>query len=135
MPTGSCMCNAIRYEYEGEPDVTALCHCKDCQKWSGGAYTSNIVVPRTAFKVTQGRPKSYNTTGASGKKNNHFFCGDCGSSLYTELEIMPDQTCIKSGGVDDRNVRDYSVGVEFYTQDRMKYSAAISDAKQVPQFG
>lgn len=60
---------------------------------------------------------------------------DCGSSLYTELEVMPDQVCIKSGGVDDRSVRDYPVGVEFYVKDRMKYSAAVPDAKQVPQFG
>ncbi|CZT48649.1 probable DUF636 domain protein [Rhynchosporium secalis] len=135
MSTGSCMCNAVRYEYQGEPDVTALCHCIDCQKWSGAAYTSNVVVQRKAFKVTQGEPKSYAVTGASGKKNNHWFCGDCGSGLYTELEIMPDQTCIKSGSIDDRSVRDYSVGVEFYTQDRMKYCQAVKDAKQVPQFG
>ncbi|KAK2624805.1 hypothetical protein QTJ16_005998 [Diplocarpon rosae] len=135
MSTGSCMCGAVRYEFTGKPDVTALCHCIDCQKWSGAAYTSNIVVPRTAFKIIQGKPKSYSLTGDSGKQNNHFFCGDCGSGLYTELEVMPDQTCIKSGSVDDKSVRDYPVGVEFYVKDRMHYSAAVADAKQVPQFG
>lgn len=29
------MCGAINYEYTGEPAVTALCHCVDCQKWTG----------------------------------------------------------------------------------------------------
>lgn len=48
---------------------------------------------------------------------------------------MAESVCIKSGGVDDRSVRDYPVGVEFYVKDRMKYSAAVTDAKQVPQFG
>lgn len=26
------MCGAVGYKYEGEPAVTALCHCIDCQK-------------------------------------------------------------------------------------------------------
>lgn len=55
--------------------LAALCHCTDCQKvsihqssespprrtcmtdkkkWTGGAFTSNAVVPRSSFKVTKG---------------------------------------------------------------------------------
>lgn len=60
---------------------------------------------------------------------------DCGSSLYTELEIMADSVCIKSGSIDDKSVRDIPVGVEFYTKDRLNYSAAVKDAKQVEVFG
>lgn len=75
MAKGSCMCGDIAYEYSGEPAVTALCHCTDCQKWSGSAYTSNVVVPRKDFKVTKGSPKNYNIKGDSGKMNDHWFCG------------------------------------------------------------
>lgn len=50
---GSCMCGAVKYE-GGEPKVTALCHCTDCQKWTGGAFTSNAVVPEDSFKVVKG---------------------------------------------------------------------------------
>lgn len=39
-----------------------------------------------------GQPKDYDATGASGKINKHWFCPNCGSSLYTELEVMPDVT-------------------------------------------
>ena len=42
------------------------------QKWTGAAYTSNVVVPRTNFKVTKGSPKDYDATGASGKINKHW---------------------------------------------------------------
>jgi hypothetical protein len=93
MPTGSCMCGGIKYEYTGEPQVTALCHCTDCQKWSGGAYTSNIVVPRTDFKVTSGKPKEYAAVGNSGKKNNHFFCG---GTLFLAPSIL--HNAIPDGG-------------------------------------
>lgn len=55
--------------FYSEPAVTALCHCTDCQKWTGGAYTSNVVVPRIAFKVVAGSPKTYDAVGNSGKIN------------------------------------------------------------------
>ena len=48
---------------------------------------------------------------------------------------MPDQVCIKSGGIDDKKVRDYDVGVEFYVKDRLGYCKEVANAKQVPQFG
>lgn len=83
------MINNVLTIPQGEPATTALCHCKDCQKWTGAAYTSNVVVPRTNFSVTKGKPKDYDAKGASGKINKHWFCSNCGSSLYTELEIMP----------------------------------------------
>lgn len=61
---------------------------------------------------------------------------DCGSSLYTELELMPDVVCIKAGGIDDKKVRDLAeTGVEFYTKDRMAYQAPVKGAKQEPIFG
>lgn len=84
---------------------------------SGAAYTSNVVVPRTSFHITSGTPKSWDATGDSGKINKHFFCSNCGSSLYTELEVMPEMTCVKSGGLDG-GADDHDVGVEFYTKDR-----------------
>ncbi|KAJ9612716.1 uncharacterized protein PV06_02259 [Exophiala oligosperma] len=133
---GSCMCGGIKYEFTGEPAVTALCHCIDCQKWTGGAFTSNAVVPRTSFKVTQGTPSSYDATGASGKINKHFFCPTCGSSLYTELEVMPDVTCVKAGGLDDGKAElGNKVDIEFYCKDRVKYQKEVSNAKQEPVFG
>ncbi|MCJ1455368.1 hypothetical protein MMC28_005723 [Mycoblastus sanguinarius] len=144
MTKGSCMCGAIGYEYTGEPMVTALCHCTDCQKWSGGAYTTNVVVPRKDFKVVKGSPKHYNIKGDSGKMNDHWFCGDCGSSLYTELEesspntpkVMPDAVCIKAGGIDDKSVRDFKkLGVEFYCKDRLGFAAPVEGAEQKPVFG
>ncbi|KAJ9662628.1 hypothetical protein H2198_001300 [Neophaeococcomyces mojaviensis] len=134
--TGSCLCGDIKYEYTGDPAVTALCHCTDCQKWTGAAYTSNAVVPRTNFRVTSGTPKTWDVKGDSGKINKHFFCGQCGSSLYTELEVMPDVTCVKSGGLDGGAANlGGKIGVEFYTKDRVSYLHDLADAKQESAFG
>jgi len=93
-------------------------------------------VPRENFKVTSGTPKTWDVKGNSGKVNKHFFCGQCGSSLYTELEVMPDVTCVKAGGLDGGAASlDGKIGVEFYTKDRVGYLQGVEGAKQEPQFG
>lgn len=83
-----------------------------------------------------GTPKTYDAIGASGKVNKHFFCSNCGSSLYTELEVMPDNTVVKAGGLDggEANLRG-KVDVEFYVKDRPSYLAPVEGAKQEPMFG
>ncbi|TDZ20991.1 hypothetical protein Cob_v005836 [Colletotrichum orbiculare MAFF 240422] len=132
---GSCMCQAVKYESAEDPQVTALCHCKDCQKWSGSAFTSNAVVPRTSFKVTQGETKFYDITGDSGKNNRHFFCPNCGSSLYTALDVMPDVYCVKAGGIDDgKAALEGKVAVEFYCKDRVGYLTGVISADQKAAF-
>lgn len=79
--------------------------------------------------------KTYDVIGDSGKVNKHYFCGTCGSSLYTELELMPDVTCIKAGGLDGGKADLGDINVEFYTKDRVSFAKAVEGAKQEPIFG
>ncbi|KDN67153.1 putative glutathione-dependent formaldehyde-activating enzyme [Colletotrichum sublineola] len=139
---GSCMCKAVKYE----SDCQKVCVISTCPghteqradldtQWSGSAFTSNAVVPRASFKVTQGEPKFYDIVGDSGKNNRHFFCSNCGSSLYTELDLMPDVTCIKAGGLDDGKASlDGKPAVEFYCKDRVSYLTDVKSAEQKPAF-
>ncbi|EHK39550.1 uncharacterized protein TrAtP1_006964 [Trichoderma atroviride] len=133
--SGSCMCGEIAYSSSSEPKVTALCHCVDCQKWTGSAYTSNAVVPEDSFQVKKGEPKWYDTIGESGGKNRHFFCSNCGSSLYGKLDIMPGDIVIKAGSLDNGATNlNNNVDVEFYCKDRVGFVAQQEEAKQLPRF-
>ncbi len=76
--------------------TTALCHCTDCQKWSGSAYTSNVVVARKDFKVSKGSPKHYNVKGDSGKMNDHWFCG--GMSYLSSFPYLYSVAMDENGG-------------------------------------
>jgi hypothetical protein len=89
-PRGRSTASALRTDIStaGEPAVTALCHCTDCQKWTGAAYTSNVVVPRTAFKVTKGHPKEWDVKGDSGKINKHFLYVNPKTPCFTMREPL-----------------------------------------------
>lgn len=120
--------------YQGEPAARALCHCTDCQKWTGSTYTSNVAIPRSAFTLlTSQHVKTYDVTGESGKINKHFFCGNCGSSLYTQLEVMPEMMFIKAGGLDGGKADLGTVDVELYVKDRVGFLGAVEGAKQDPR--
>ena len=49
---GGCLCGAVRYECNAEPLFTGNCHCRDCQRASGGAYSPAMGVPTDALKIT-----------------------------------------------------------------------------------
>src|SRR5208282_1265612 len=63
---GGCLCRAVRYEVSAEPLAVMNCHCRDCQYSSGGAYTTAVVVPKAAFRLTKGSPKRFASKGDSG---------------------------------------------------------------------
>lgn len=82
-------------------------------------------------KIEIGNPKTYSLSGDSGKTNNHFFCGRCGSSLYTELEIMPNVVCVKAGSLDGSAASlGGKIGVEFYTVSRVSYLTKVQPETQ-----
>ena len=98
--TGGCLCGKIRYEVSQAPQSVIACHCTHCQKISGAGSSHNAVVPTSAVTFTSGKPKCFRDTGQSGSILNRYFCGDCGSSLYSQREKMPEMTILKVGTLD-----------------------------------
>jgi hypothetical protein len=98
--TGGCLCGKVRYSTDAEPLFTGVCHCRNCQKESGGAFAVIVGVPQSALTL-QGDAKTYADRGDSGKAMYRRFCPDCGSTLMDEAEAMPGVTMIQVGTLDD----------------------------------
>ena len=98
--TGGCLCGKVRYATDADPLFSGNCHCKDCQRTSGGPYTPAMLFPKAAMTIT-GTPKFFDTKADSGRTIARGFCADCGSQLFSRLEFMPDIIGIKAGTLDD----------------------------------
>jgi hypothetical protein len=85
---GGCHCGAVRYEVEGEPLRVGLCHCTDCRKTSGSAFTLYAVWPRSAFRCGS------NIATYGGRS----FCQNCGSRVFS---LRPDEAEIMAGSLDN----------------------------------
>lgn len=80
---GGCHCGFITYEAEADPEQTGICHCTDCQKFSGGAFRVGVPVPEAHFRLLSGEPKTYVKTAESGGKRAQVFCPECGTHIYS----------------------------------------------------
>ncbi len=80
--------------------MTAICHCRNCQKQAGTAFSVVVAIPRSALKV-DGTLKRYADKGDSGLPVHRNFCPDCGSPITTDVTAMPDLVFVKAGTLDD----------------------------------
>src|SRR3970282_2959001 len=99
--SGSCLCGAIRYTISAPLTELRACHCTHCQKASGAGGSVNAAVPSSAFKLSQGTPKRYAGTADSGRTLYRYFCGDCGSPIFSQRATHPD-TMVGRGGTPEQ---------------------------------
>ncbi len=83
---GSCHCAAIRFEAEIDPQRVVICHCSDCQCFSGSAFRTSVLVPEADFSMQAGSPAIYEKTAESGSARQLAFCARCGTHLYGTSE-------------------------------------------------
>ncbi|MBQ0718635.1 MAG: GFA family protein [Gammaproteobacteria bacterium] len=79
--TGGCFCGAIRYRITAPPFGQANCHCRACQRATGGAFAGVLLVPTEALEVA-GEYREFTELGDSGNKVSRGFCPQCGSTLF-----------------------------------------------------
>src|SRR5215813_15629727 len=48
---GGCLCGAVRYTAEADPTSATVCHCRDCQKFTGSAFAALVRVPKEAMTI------------------------------------------------------------------------------------
>lgn len=81
---GGCHCGSIRYEAEIDPATVVVCHCSDCQTFSGSAFRVVVLTRPGSFTLLSGTPKVYvKTTAESGNPRQQTFCPECATPIYS----------------------------------------------------
>ncbi|TKT81485.1 GFA family protein [Aquamicrobium sp. LC103] len=91
--SGGCQCGAVRFHVEGALGDASVCHCRMCQKASGGFYMPLVSVRQARVEWTRGEPKRF-------QSSNHArrgFCAECGTPLTYEA---PDGMALAIGAFD-----------------------------------
>lgn len=98
---GGCLCSAVRYACDAEPVLTALCHCRHCQKQTSAPYSIVVAVPAGSLAIERGTLRTFADTGDSGQPVERSFCPECGSPIRSRVAVLPDLEFIKAGTLDD----------------------------------
>jgi hypothetical protein len=78
--TGGCQCGSVRYAVTVTDDAAYLCHCRMCQRATGGVAAALKQVERAAVRWTTRAPDRY----ASSPIAQRGFCARCGTPLTYE---------------------------------------------------
>ena len=108
---GGCACGAIRYESTAEPVTMLHCHCRDCQRSSGGPFSSFVVVPTDAFKILHGIPRFHASPSEAGGMTQRGFCAECGSPIQVKPDAAPQVVAIRTASLDNPSWFDLQMDV------------------------
>jgi len=78
---GSCLCQAVKYQFHGPAYAFQYCHCSRCRKFTGSAHGSNIIIDPKNFEWLSGEDTVGRFEHPDAKHFATCFCRNCGSSL------------------------------------------------------
>ncbi|QSP96355.1 GFA family protein [Marinobacter salinisoli] len=87
MYTGQCLCGDITFEYDGPIGPITLCHCSQCRRAHGSAFSASAPVQRVRFRFLTG--ESLVTEFESRPGKYRAFCSHCGSHLFSRVDAIP----------------------------------------------
>jgi hypothetical protein len=93
------------------------CHCHDCQRITGGGHVAALLVPASAFRLTQGSLRYHFTPSLAGGKHKRGFCPECGSRVTGgESDQRPAEFVgVTAGSLDDPTW--FRPQMDFFTSD------------------
>ena len=99
--TGGCLCGNIRYEADSEPVMSGVCHCKNCQKQAGSAFSTLSAFLKADFDVTGDLSLYEDSDTETNSTVKRYFFGKCGSPIHSEVPGQPDLAFVKTGTLDN----------------------------------
>ena len=79
--TGTCNCGAVSFEVTEPLLGSNYCHCTRCQRRTGAGASPNGRTAPGSFGVVRGEARIRSWAPPDGAEK--FFCGDCGSGLFS----------------------------------------------------
>jgi len=96
--TGGCNCEVVRFEVLAPLVVAHYCHCRRCQRRTGTGASINARAAPGAVRILQGRNQLRAWKPKDGREK--WFCGACGSSLFSSAPHFADPIRIRMGAFD-----------------------------------
>jgi hypothetical protein len=94
--TGGCQCGAVRYAFYAPLENAHVCHCRMCQRASGGVFAALAGGKPENFAWTHGTPAFF----ASSNLAQRGFCEKCGTPLSFKYDAPAARMYTTIGSLD-----------------------------------
>ncbi len=131
---GGCACGEVRYRLAADALIVHACHCRDCQRITGSAFVINIWIEKAFVELTgAAAPKSFRLAGGTGQAHDVFFCGRCGTYVWSDYHGAPnDAYFVRAGTLD--HPESVTPDVHIFTRSKLAWLELPKGAKAFRAF-
>ena len=101
--SGQCLCGAVSYSGETDPQFQVKCYCTDCRKTSAAGHAAMMGFPASTISIS-GKVKEFHSKADSGVHVTRAFCPTCGAGVYSRNAAMPQMIFLRASTLDDPNL-------------------------------
>ena len=107
---GGCQCGRIRYQLNGPLVRSHVCHCRMCQRATGGLFAALVGVKKNEIEWITQEPEYF----SSSNKASRAFCNSCGTPLSFSYNKPDANFYVTIGSLDDPEIApvEHQYGVE-----------------------
>lgn len=96
MRVATCRCGSLKAECTGEPVLMSVCHCVECKRRTGSAFSTQARFAAENVNV-MGEFRTFVRTADSERTLTYQFCPNCGSTIAYQIDMMPGVVAIPLG--------------------------------------
>jgi hypothetical protein len=101
MLEGGCACGAVRYRLMSKPMIVHCCHCRDCQRQTGGAFAVNALIETDRIEMLGEAPVDIAMPTESGRPHLIARCGKCEVAVWSDYGARGWMKFVRATTLDD----------------------------------
>lgn len=129
---GQCFCGNVRFRMHGAPMFVHCCHCRDCQRQSGGAFAVNGLIEADRIELVSGEPKPIRMATDSGHPHDIYRCDACQSALWSDYGGRTWLRFIRLTTLDEPSA--FEPDVHIYTRSKLPWVKLPAEAAAFPEY-
>jgi hypothetical protein len=98
---GGCACRSLRYRLASPPMFVQCCHCRDCQRQTGGAFVINGQIETDRIEIVSGELVATPMPTDSGRPHDVYRCAVCQTALWSDYGHRPALRFLRIATLDD----------------------------------
>jgi hypothetical protein len=130
---GGCDCRYVRYKMLTQPLVVNCCHCRWCQRETGGSFAVNAVIEADRVVLLSREPQMIETPSHSGYGQKIFRCPKCWVALWSHYAGSgPATKVVRVGTLDDPD--QFSPQAHVFVTTKQPWVQIPAGVPQFPEF-
>jgi hypothetical protein len=98
---GGCACGKVRYRLTSAPMFVHACHCRDCQRQTGGPFAINALIETDRIEMLGDAPRPVSMPTDSGRPHDIHRCPDCAVAVWSDYGRRPGLRFVRVTTLDD----------------------------------